>query len=423
MSAISEKTQPSQTTARRTAPRRKRIRQTGSSLNSANAQSILREPAWSKLAFYLSLIAAPAAAILLLLCIWQIGQNLQSASTAIPPANADFIVHAESAAEHSANAKMAFGDFPRKQAPIFKPNPAGLSANMHYLHKGLVYSALLVLASAFCFILLLLNYKKREKYYCQTQQNLLEHTDVLAENRVRRRTAKLEAARRLAEKERQRAELLLQDTSHRVGNSLATVSSLLGLQLSQCHDEAGKQALLSAQSRIQAIAAAHRRLRLGRDMETASAGEFLSAVIHDVESGLSADKCGNITIKTHFEHHYLPARDVTTLGIILGELLTNAVKHAFPNGRQGQIYVAFGKMGAKHLRLIVEDNGVGVPPELLGKTAAATDNKGRNGNPGKSRGLGRLILEQLSAQFNSRPHYSAAKNGGTKIVIPIKNIQ
>src|SRR5690606_7440274 len=81
---------------------------------------------------------------------------------------------------------------------------------------------------------------------------------------------------------RQRVEALLQDTNHRVGNSLATVSSLLALQVMRSRSDEVRDALEAARLRVHAIASAHRRLRLGDDLESASASEFLTAVIEDI---------------------------------------------------------------------------------------------------------------------------------------------
>lgn len=68
---------------------------------------------------------------------------------------------------------------------------------------------------------------------------------------MRERTAELEQERSIAERERKRVEVLLQDTNHRIGNSLATVSSLLGLQMRQTQDENARAALVAARDRVQ----------------------------------------------------------------------------------------------------------------------------------------------------------------------------
>ena len=95
----------------------------------------------------------------------------------------------------------------------------------------------------------------------RTQNALMMQNEEL-EAHVRERTAEAEEAREHAERERARVEALLQDTNHRIGNSLATVSSLLGLQLTRSQSDEVRRALEAAQSRVHAIASVHRQKRI-----------------------------------------------------------------------------------------------------------------------------------------------------------------
>lgn len=240
------------------------------------------------------------------------------------------------------------------------------------------------------------------------------HTALMSENmlleqRVGERTAELENARAIAERERQRVEVLLQDSNHRIGNSLATVSSLLSLQLREATNENARRVLIAARDRVQTIATAHRRLRLGEDMETVRADEFLQAVVEDI--GLAVTSGERIKFETDFAPLHLNARDVTTIGIIVGELLTNAVKHAFPDEGHGIVSISFGRGGDGILELAVADNGVG-----RGKAKSI-----RRGP--KQQGLGMLVIEQLCLQFGDAPHYGANGETGTRAVIRFPSLE
>lgn|GEM_PF-272951 len=280
--------------------------------------------------------------------------------------------------------------------------------SLDYLRTKLVFAAIIAVISTFLLIFAVIRRLRRDVRRLNSYQFLLHSENTRLEQRVKDRTAELETARTHAEKERQRVESILHDTSHRIGNSLATVSSLLGLQLQRSDNAQVQAALASARDRIQTIAAAHRRLRLGEDMETANIGEFLSAVVNDVQTGIPADQCGHIQFRTHFEDWHLASRDVTTLGIILGELLTNAVKHAFPNGRHGKIDISFGKLGSNKLQLVVEDNGIGL-----------SDN---DETPNNAQGLGKIVISQLCTQFGAEPSCENRKPGGTRVIIPLPNL-
>ncbi len=237
----------------------------------------------------------------------------------------------------------------------------------------------------------------------QTRSALLTENEVL-DNRVKERTQALEEARQHAEHERQRVEALLQETSHRIGNSLATVSSLLGLQLLRSSSKEVQTALESARARVHAIAAAHRRLRLGHDLETANTDDFLDAVLEDLATTVSsADK---INLSGQIDTITISARDATTLGILLSEIVTNAIKHAFPHGSGGNIEVQLKRVNGVPT-LSVGDDGVGLPPD-------DTSNQG---------GLGSVIIKQLSNQFGGVPHYEPRSSGGLMITIPLPSLE
>ncbi|KXF76463.1 histidine kinase [Paramesorhizobium deserti] len=268
----------------------------------------------------------------------------------------------------------------------------------------LTIAALAALASAVMLACLLFNRVQRYLQQLSEGQSALMSENVLLEQRVAERTMELESARALAERERQRVEVLLQDSNHRIGNSLATVSSLLGLQLRQATNEDARRVLIAARDRVQTISTAHRRLRLGEDLETVRADEFLQAVIEDISVSLTSGD--RINFETAFASLNLNARDVTTIGIILGELVTNAVKHAFPDHRRGTVFVTFDRGEDGVLALTVADDGVG--------------RKNRKNNHG---GLGMLVIEQLCVQFGDAPHYEDNGEAGTRAVVRFPTLE
>ncbi|UTO28100.1 sensor histidine kinase [Bartonella harrusi] len=274
------------------------------------------------------------------------------------------------------------------------------------MRAALTLAAILSVVSTFISAYFVINRFHRDVRALKMYQLLLHSENLALEARVKERTQELERARNHAEKERQRVEMLLQDASHRIGNSLGTVSSLLGLQLNRSKNEEVRSVLGAARDRIQTISTAHRRLRLSDDMETTLLAEFLSSVVHDVELAVPFELRGNITVHTNFKECRLPSRDATTLGIILGELLTNSFKHAFPNQRDGHIYISFGPQPDGQLMLIVEDDGVGMKSQTSAQKA----------------GLGRLVVEQLCMQFGEKPLFETSHLGGTKIIIPLPKL-
>lgn len=264
------------------------------------------------------------------------------------------------------------------------------NAEMSQTRLGLILALIAALVAAALLVLALLVRTQRQN-------------DVL-EAEIAARTSEIEAARAHAERERQRVETLLQDTNHRVGNSLATVSSLLALQVMRSRSDQVRDALEAARLRIHAIASAHRRLRLGDDMETASAQEFLSAVVEDIAA--SQPDPDRVVLNSDIDPIDVSARDATTLGILVGELVTNALKHGFPDDRRGMIDIRLSRDENGVPVLVVRDDGVGL----------SSDETEPDG------GLGSLIIRQLAGQFDGEPQYERADAGGVQISIALPGL-
>ncbi|MDC9825420.1 CHASE3 domain-containing protein [Devosia sp. ZB163] len=276
---------------------------------------------------------------------------------------------------------------------------------MEVYRQALVIAILAALAAAAVLGYSLLARTQRRVAALSQEQSILRSQNVELEEKIRERTAEAEEARAHAERERARLETLLQDTNHRIGNSLATVSSLLGLQLARTSSDEVRRALEAAQSRVQAIASGHRRLRLGADLETTNAAEFLHEVIDDLAASVPPDK--KVAFSKKIEPLIIPARDATTIGIVVSELVTNALKHAFADDGRGSIWVVFGVNEAGIPRLQVDDDGRGLSP---------TD--------GPQTGLGALIINQLARQFGGdEPAYLPRDGGGTSVIVELPKLR
>lgn len=234
------------------------------------------------------------------------------------------------------------------------------------------------------------------------------------ETRVRDRTRELEMAREMAEAEANRAEyergrveLLLREVTHRVGNNLAMVSSLLRMQQAKLDDEAARSAIETARGRIQTISTAQRRLRLGDDLQSTRADGLLEAVAMDLSD--TALEGTAIAIESQFEPMIVSSRDATTLAVVLGELVSNAIKHAF-NGREGgTIRAVFARRPDGTPFLAVEDDGIGFDDSAEAPQART--------------GLGSMIIENLSRQYGGEILKRKNEQGGTSIQILLPRLQ
>ena len=243
----------------------------------------------------------------------------------------------------------------------------------------------------------------------ESSRAFLHGQNRLLEERVQERTLELAKAADLANRERARAEALLTDVNHRVGNNLALVSSFLTMQLRAVrHPEAAK-ALDAARGRVQAIASAHRKLRLGADFATVRANEVLAAVIEDISAGLPPGDL--IKINCDVEPLEINARDAVSLGVLTSELVMNAVKHAFGAGESGLVNVRFAKPGMAAPFIEVADNGMGWHEKQK--------------HEGSS--LGSKIIDMVARQFGGRPERGATfeteGRPGTRIRIELNKLQ
>ena len=233
------------------------------------------------------------------------------------------------------------------------------------------------------------------------------------EERVRARTEELANKAEEAERERARAESLLTDVNHRVGNNLALVSSFLTMQQRAVKNPDAARALSAARTRVQAIASAHRKLRLGADFATVKANEVLGAVLDDISAGLPPGDL--IRINCQVEALEINARDAVSLGVLTSELVMNAVKHAFAPGESGEVNVVLGHGDDSVPILEVSDDGVGWH-EKQSRDAG---------------GLGAKIIEMVARQFGGRPERTArfeeraaeSHRPGTRIRVNLTKLQ
>jgi two-component sensor histidine kinase len=230
------------------------------------------------------------------------------------------------------------------------------------------------------------------------------------EVRVSERTAELAQATQVATRERGRAEALLTDVNHRVGNNLALVSSFLTMQQRAVKSPEAARALGAARGRVQAIASAHRKLRLGSDFATVKANEVLGAVLEDIAAGLPPGDLIKINLQiAPLEIH---ARDAVSLGVLTSELVMNAIKHAFFAGDSGDISVILSNDGGSAPFLEVLDDGVGWHEQHTQETG---------------HGLGSRIIDMVARQFGGKPQRSARhareNRPGTRVRIDLARLQ
>lgn len=163
-------------------------------------------------------------------------------------------------------------------------------------------------------------------------------------------------------------EILLQEIHHRVKNNLQIIISLLRLQSSQMKDRRDARLLKESQNRIRSLALIHDKLYKSKDFANIDFAQYIkSFTLHLLQTyEVPPDR---IRINTQLESVYIDINRAIPLGLITNELLTNSLKHAFPRGRKGNIWLNFSQDKEGIIRFEIKDDGVGIPEKIDYKKA------------------------------------------------------
>lgn len=157
----------------------------------------------------------------------------------------------------------------------------------------------------------------------------------------------------------ERQNLLLREIQHRNKNTLTLITSLLDLQFSRSAASPELAPAIAAfRSRVRSIAMVQEFLVVGSvDLET-NLATYLGGLCEQLAASFSG-RTGRVNITSEIDAVMAPAATATVLGLIVNEAVTNALKHAFPGGREGRILVRLGAESPNLMQLRVEDDGVG----------------------------------------------------------------
>jgi two-component sensor histidine kinase len=221
----------------------------------------------------------------------------------------------------------------------------------------------------------------------QAARDALDEMNTGLETQVRDRTAQLTRAR-------DRAEAMLREVNHRVGNSLQLVSSFMSLQLRHLADDGARAALKESQARIEAVAHVHRRLYTSQDMSSVAMDEYLEGLVAELGKSL-APGAGSPTLTLKVKPLSVSTDQAVSIGVIVTELVTNAVKYAYRPGQGGEIRVLL-EPDARHRRavLTVEDDGPGL-----------------GGGQPRGTGLGGKIIAAMASGLHAAVEYDPSHPG------------
>ena len=195
-------------------------------------------------------------------------------------------------------------------------------------------------------------------------------------------------------------ELLLKEIHHRVKNNLELVKSLLALQSAQLEDSATKDAMMASQNRVQSMGIIHQKLYQGENLGSIEMKDYFLNLGEGILDTFNAEN--KVKIECAMDNLELDVDTAVPIGLIVNELLTNALKYAFPNDSNGNILISLSQSTPETLTLKVADNGVG---KVIGLSPKGT-------------GFGTQLIKLLTQQLDGK--MVEEHTNGTSILFQFK---
>jgi PAS domain S-box-containing protein len=191
---------------------------------------------------------------------------------------------------------------------------------------------------------------------------------------------------------------LMKELQHRVKNNLGVVAGLLSLSAAKVRDDEAREAFAGAIARVDSIAAIYAKLYGTKDLASIDLGPYSEDLARSLFDTYNLDP-ERIRLSTSFDSVRLDLKRCAPYGLILNELVTNALKYAYPDGERGEIRVELKAEGGR-LELSVADDGPGIPEAALS---------------GGSSGLGMTLVRMLAAQLGASVEIDRAAGARVKI--------
>ncbi len=221
----------------------------------------------------------------------------------------------------------------------------------------------------------------------------------------------------------QEKEVLLKEVHHRVKNNMQVISSLLRMQARRSNDEQTIASLQEAQHRIQSIALLHEHLYQSPDFSQIDVNHYVRSLTHTLIQSYEANR-GQIRVTIDINDIKLNLTTAIPCSLIINELVSNALKHAFPGGQTGEIFITLRHEStspptksspimqpstdsgdAPHQGvLIIRDNGVGMPKHLCAQTSTS---------------LGLQIVHSLVQQLHGKLVLDCDQGTSVQITFPL----
>jgi two-component sensor histidine kinase len=227
---------------------------------------------------------------------------------------------------------------------------------------------------------------------------LLRRANEELERRVAERTTDLERSNTELRNAVADRDVLLREVHHRVKNNMQVIASLLRLQ-SRTTPEQTRHGFRESLARIQSMSLVHELLYQSANVACIDFGQYLRTLVKQMMI-LYQIPPDQVQVEVVADVCLVDLDTATPLALIVGEAVSNALKHAFPHGRKGTIWIALEGNGACR-KLIVRDDGIGMP-----------------GEKAEHRGLGMVLIPMLARQIDAQVSVTSGSGLTVTITLP-----
>ena len=199
------------------------------------------------------------------------------------------------------------------------------------------------------------------QFYFASQMDITDRVEVQMFLTEQRENLEREVARRTKDLQEALAAktLLIHEVDHRVKNNLQMISSLLAMQSRGVKDPQASDILKGALQRVEAIGTVHRRLYQSNDVSRFDLSDFARDIVAETVKGSGRS---DVALDFDLETLTVPSQQASPIALMLNELVINALKHAFPDGRGGTLSVSMHARDGR-MAIVIADNGAGMPVE------------------------------------------------------------
>jgi len=198
-------------------------------------------------------------------------------------------------------------------------------------------------------------------------------------------------------------EVLLKEIHHRVKNNMQVISSLLSLQSQQFEDPDIQAIFHDCQSRVHSMALVHDKLYQSKSLSEINFAEYIHKLATDLFNTYRTE-AGGVKLVLNTEYLTIDVETAIPCALIVNELLSNALKHAFPEQQNGQITIDLSLSLDNEVNLIVSDDGVGIPDDF---------------DFSRSKSLGLNLVNALISQINGSIHFADTQGTKVEVCFPV----